>query len=588
MKYTFSYSHPEQHFVDVEVETNVSEIDAIELHLPTWRPGRYELGNFAKNLRSMQAFDQNGHSVSFVKTDKSSWRFATAGIQTLKVRYQYYCAQLDAGACWLDEQQLYINPVHCCLYHKESIDQPCELELLLHPGYDVAISLKPAGTPVSKEPLVSHIFTAKNFHELVDSPFIASASMQRHSFQHDEGLFHLVFQGPCKPDLTKIENDFKAFISEQKQAMGAYAGAKNGEYEFTFLFQITPYAHYHGVEHLYSTVIALGPSNELNDALYPELLGVSSHEFYHTWNVKATRPIEMVPYDYAKENFTRLGFVDEGVTTYYGDLFLIRSGVFTQGEFFKCLNQQLHKHYQNPGRKNLSVADSSWDTWLDGYVPGVPGRKVSIYTEGCLCALMLDILIRKQHKNKKSLDDVMRRLFEEFGQQEKGYGEVDYKRIAEETAGISLDEFFNRFVYGTADYTQSLSESLDYVGCQLVARSAFDTCESKLGFKYQDIAGGSVRVTAIAPDSPAFQAGLAVDDEIIFINDFRVDGNPSVWVEYQNSKEVQLTLSRKGQAKNIVLAMSTESFWSSYKIETRSKRTAEQEANYTAWTKQTI
>ncbi len=589
MKYTFAYSNPEQHFVDVHVETMINGQASVDLHLPTWRPGRYELGNFAKNLRCMRAVDENGNALAFTKTGKSSWKYLTQGVKTLKVSYQYYCAQLDAGACWLDEQQLYINPVHCCLYTKETIDEACELELLLQPGYDVAIALKPnaAAVPCGLWQ-VRHTFTAVDFHQLVDSPFIASAALLKHSFVHEGGLFHLVFQGPCKPDLQKIENNFKAFISEQKNAMGSFAGAKKNTYEFTFLFQITPYSHYHGVEHLYSTVIALGPSYALNDELYPELLGVSSHEFYHTWNVKATRPVELVPYDYSQENFTRLGFVDEGVTTYYGDLFLIRSGVFNQAEFFKCMNQQLQKHYHNPGRKNLSVADSSYDTWLDGYVPGIPGRKVSIYTEGCLCALMLDILIRQQNSNTKSLDDVMRRLFEEFGQKGKGYSEADYKRIAEETAGIALDDFFRDYVYGTTDYTEALNEALLYVGCQLEAKPALDVCENKLGFKYEKMAGGSVRVTAIASDSPAINGGLALDEELVFINNYKVEGNPSAWVKYAKEDAINLTISRKGQAKNILLKARSETYWGSYTISLLASKSEAQAANYTAWTKQLI
>ena len=143
----------------------------------------------------------------------------------------------------------------------------------------------------------------------------------------------------------------------------------------------------------------LGPSYVVFDAVYPDLLGVSSHELYHTWNVKAIRPIELFPYDFTKENYSELGYLCEGVTTYMGDLFLFKSNVFSEEEYFNELNQQLQKHFDNPGRFNYSVAASSFDTWLDGYVPGVPNRKVSIYTEGCLIALVCDLMII--HHSKK-------------------------------------------------------------------------------------------------------------------------------------------------------------------------------------------
>jgi predicted metalloprotease with PDZ domain len=172
----------------------------------------------------------------------------------------------------------------------------------------------------------------------------------------------------------------------------------------------------------------LGPGNEfVNKDWYDEFLGISSHELFHTWNIKSIRPVEMMPYDYSKENYSRLGFVAEGVTTYYGDFLLYRSGVFSDADYFKTFNEQLQKHFDNFGRFNLSVADSSFDTWLDGYNPGVPNRKVSIYTEGCLIAFMTDICIRKQTSNAHSLDDVMRALFTEFGKKKIGYSENDYQ-----------------------------------------------------------------------------------------------------------------------------------------------------------------
>jgi predicted metalloprotease with PDZ domain len=186
------------------------------------------------------------------------------------------------------------------------------------------------------------------------------------------------------------------------------------------------------VEHTNSTVIALGPSyGVMNNKGYEDLLGVSSHELFHAWNIKTIRPVEMMPYDYSRENYSRLGYVAEGVTTYYGDVMLLRSGVFTEEQYLKTFNELLEKHFNNFGRLNLSVADSSFDTWLDGYKQGVPGRKASIYTEGALCAFMLDIIIRKNSNNKRSLDDLMRLLYEEFGKKQRGYSEGEYKSAAE-------------------------------------------------------------------------------------------------------------------------------------------------------------
>ena len=147
---------------------------------------------------------------------------------------------------------------------------------------------------------------------------------------------------------------------------------------------------------------------------YEDLLGVCSHELYHTWNIKAIRPKEMFPYDYTKENYFRTGFVAEGVTTYMGDLMLYKSAVFNWKEFVKTQNQNLERHLMNYGRFNLSVADSGFDNWLDGYKLGAPNRKVSIYPDGALCMLMIDLEIIKNTDGKASLNSVMKELYDDY------------------------------------------------------------------------------------------------------------------------------------------------------------------------------
>ncbi len=252
-------------------------------------------------------------------------------------------------------------------------------------------------------------------------------------------LFHLWFQGECKPDFKKLENDFKKFCKKQIKDFGSFPVS-----EYHFLFQILTYKTYHGVEHSNSTVISLGPSYEIMDekGWYNELLGVSSHELYHTWNVKQIRPIEMYPYDYTKENYTVLGYLDEGVTTYFGDKYLFTSGVFDWTQYKSTFDKLLERHYTNFGVENLSVASSSFDTWLDGYVRGIPNRKGSIYTEGALVAFITDVFIMKNTNNKKGLKEVMKLLYTDFAKKGKGVSDADYKAIVEKVAGASYDKIY--------------------------------------------------------------------------------------------------------------------------------------------------
>ena len=198
--------------------------------------------------------------------------------------------------------------------------------------------------------------------------------------------FNLWFQGPCSINWNKLKTDFLAFTQTQINHFDSFPVD-----EYHFFFQITPYISYHGVEHTKNTVILLGPGEEIMKEKYNSLLHICSHELYHTWNIKAIRPVEMFPYDYTKENYFRTGYVAEGVTTYMGDLMLHKAKVTTWEEFKKTQNQNLERHLMNYGRMNLSVADSGFDSWLDGYKVGSPNRKVSIYADGALCLSLIHI-----------------------------------------------------------------------------------------------------------------------------------------------------------------------------------------------------
>ena len=311
---------------------------------------------------------------------------------------------------------------------------------------------------------MKHKYSCQNFHELVDSPLIASNSLQHHSYIESGVKFHLWFQGECKPNWELLETDFKKFSKVQIEAFGDFPTN-----EYHFLFQILTHKAFHGVEHYNSTVILLGPSYDLmkTEGWYEELLAVSCHELYHAWNVKQIRPIDMSPYDYSKENYTELGYINEGVTTYFGDKHLLTSGVFNWKQYAKTFNQLLSRHFTNFGTNNYSVAQSSFDTWLDGYIKGAPGRKGSIYTEGALVAFMTDVFILKNTNNKKSLDDVMKILYQDFAKKGKGVSDLDYKHTIEQVTGASYDEIYDNFLHGTTDYTTQLTESLNYIGCDL-------------------------------------------------------------------------------------------------------------------------
>jgi predicted metalloprotease with PDZ domain len=578
IKYLFSYQAPHNHYIDIEFIADNVVTDEVIVQLPAWRPGRYELGNFAKNIQKWATFDEKGNALKHEKISKDKWLIHTKNIKQLHIKYNYFAADINAGSTYFDETQLYVNPVNCCLFLPDRMEETCELELQLPDNYKIATGA------IQRSEEGKIILVAANFHTLADSPFIASNSLQHYSFFCDKIKFNFWFQGECNIDWEKLSTDFKKFCSCQLTMMQQ---APFDEYHF--IFQILPYKIYHGVEHTNSTVIALGSGCNLMKAhLYEDLLGVSCHELFHAWNIKTIRPMEMHPYNYEKENYSKLGYVYEGVTTYYGDYLLYRSGVFNEEQYLHTFNERIQKHYDNFGRLNLSVADSSFDTWLDGYVGGVPNRKTSIYDEGCLLAFITDIFIRKNSKNIYSLDDVMVFLYNEFALKNKGYSDIDYLHIVEHYANAKFEEIFNNYINGTTDYTSLLMESMDFIGYELTQSPTYKFYEHALGIKVADN-NGTCRVIAVYPLSVADIGGVVINDEIIAINQIQlkpeggVVANFTDWCSYFAEQEIILTISSNMKIKSIKLTPKAGSFYKTFKMEKQKSLNAIQNANVAVW-----
>lgn len=567
MNYNISYQQASNHYIDIKLEVNAENDSLLRFQLPAWRPGRYELGNFAKNIQSWEAFDEAGQKLSARKLTKDLWEVACEHANKVIIKYNYFANELNAGSSFLSEDQLYVNPVNCLIYEESRLQEKCTLTIEIPESYEIACSLKN---------IEQGIFEAVNFDELVDSPFIASASLKVHRFEEGGTTFYLWFQGECKPDWSLLENDFRAYTKEQIKLFGDFPTA-----EYHYLFQILPFSAYHGVEHSASTVIALGPSYSLfqKEGRYEDLLGVSSHELFHTWNVKRIRPIEMIPYDFSKENYTRLGYLTEGATTWYGDLMLLRSKVFDDEAYFRTFNQLLDRHFNNPGALHLSVADSSFDTWLDGYALGVPNRKASIYTEGALITFLLDIKIRSNTENKKSFDDVMRCFYTDYYKKGKGISEVIYKNVVEEVAGKDLTDFFTSYVNGSENYTEELELALAYLGLQMVKEPSLQFHEAYLGVRMIDN-----RIVSVFPDSPAARAGITVQDQPIAINNIQLKDNLSQWLTYFKEEEILIELvGAQGLVKTVKVELSETICYSKNVLSWVENPTAEQKEAKAVW-----
>ncbi|WP_400193398.1 M61 family metallopeptidase [Hymenobacter sp. B81] len=571
--YYVSFQNPLTFYLQVQMQLAVpADAAPLELQLPAWRPGRYELQNFGQKIQRVEACDAaTGQPLSLQKLTKDRWQVADAAGRTVRVQYNFYAHQMDAGGSWLDESQLYLNGIQCFMYAEGRRTESCELHLALPENWQVACGMKQ---------LAPHVLQAASFDELVDSPLIASPTLHHARYEAGGLPFHVWMQGELQPRWDVILRDFQAFTEEQLRLFGSFPAR-----EFHFLNEILPYKHYHGVEHLTSTVIVLGPAELLmTEGLYKEFLGVSCHELFHCWNIKTIRPAEMMPYDYTRENYFRTCFVAEGITTYYGEYLLARAGVRAAEQYFDELNTVLRKHYDDHGRYNLSVADASMDLWLDGYKPGVPDRKVSVYHKGALAALLLDLHLRRRHNHQRSLDDVMRRLWLEFGQPGIGYTEDDYRRLVTEVAGEDMSWYFEQHIYGTAELEGPLDDALHFVGCTLMVQPNASASEGRFGFR-TIVKNERTEVTDIYPDSPAAR-GLTVDDQVVAVNGRRVDMNLQTLLS-SGQPSYDFTVFRQDRLLTVSISPEpTPRYWNKVTVDKLPAATPAQQASFRQWLKQ--
>jgi predicted metalloprotease with PDZ domain len=550
MDYTISYEEPLCHFINIEATFEADGRDTLELRLAAWRPGRYELMHYARNIRRFEVSDSAGNPLMYSKTSPNTWLIHTNGLRgRICLRYDYFAAEMDGGSSWLDDNQLYVNPVNCLIYDPERMDMPCTLNLDLPEGYVIASQLQ----------FDDGVARAETFWHLADSPCIAGSALRHHQCRIEEVVFHTWIQGSGDFDWDRFHADLKRFASLQARIMGGFPFEA-----YHFLVQFLPYQHYHGVEHFNSTVIVLGPTDDIDSGvLYKQFLGVCSHELFHVWNVCRIRPRELMPYDYSREQYFETGFVAEGITTYCGELFLLRSGVIQLDEFLERFNKYVQRHFENSGRFNRSLTESSVDLWLDGYRETTPGRRVSIYVKGALVAMLLDLKLIAESGGTVRLDKLMQHLWYQYGIPGKGYTKNDLLQGLFEISGKDYTEFFNRHIDGCAPLEHEFEQLLKMFGLKLAVVHPTDTLARFYGTKTKRD-GTLLTVTQVAPLSPAY-GKLCIKDRILKINGQK----PERWHQGDKPEQVEvvkLELERNGKSHTLNLKRSDTSFFTAFEL----------------------
>jgi len=499
--YTISNRDQLPYHLRVEVSFKAPQLNP-EVVIPFWRPGRYEAGFFPRNYSGFQATAE-GKKLPTVKKDPNTVIITAEKGTSIDLTFSVYAHDLTAGNTFSCEDFILINPINSLVFVPGSEDEPCRLKIDTDTPYQVATAMKQV------EALA---FEAPHMQALMDSPILLAPDIRRLRYSVEGKDFHIHILGEVHINESDLLRDFEAFTRTQ---VVSFDSLPVDQYHFMIL--LFPYQIYHGVEHENSTVIIYGPSEKLTErSAYLQLLGVSSHELYHTWNVKYIRPQEWMPYDFSRWGFSRLGYVAEGVTTYMGDLMLWLSGVFSDEEFFTELSSLYQRHLRNEARNRANLADSSVDTWVDGYQKSMPRRKLNIYTEGALLAFVCDTLILTETNGHKSLISAMARLYKEV-QPEKGYSEVEYWQCLEAEAACSFSQIRADLVDGVGHWDEWLNQTFEKAGISVELLEEKDGFLKHFGADVRMINGRFICINVLE-GSPAEKAGLWFDDEILEAN----------------------------------------------------------------------
>lgn len=563
LRYTIVPKSPAAHLFEVRLETTNVDPKGTRLTLPSWIPGSYLIREFAKNIVELKA-TSGGKPVHVEKEAKNTF-LVTGAEGSLEVVYSVYAWDLSVRAAHLDQTHAFFNGPSVFLAVQGHEGRPCEVNI--EPPADPACKGWRVATTLPQKdvrPPGFGLYTAADYDELIDHP----VEMGTYDMVELEacGVPHaMALTGRHRADKERLKRDLKKVCEEHIKMFGGTAPFDR------YLFLTTVLGEgYGGLEHRASTALIckrddlpLPGRSDVSDN-YRNFLGLVSHEYFHLWNVKRIKPAAFTPYALQQENYTRLLWAFEGVTSYYDDLALVRSGVINVDSYLDLVARTVTRVLRGKGRLKQSLADSSFDAWIKFYRPdeNTPNAVVSYYTKGAVVALALDLTIREATNDAKSLDDVMRALWERYGKVSVGVPEDGVEKLAAEIAGTSLQKFFDDNIRGTSDV--QLQPLLDAYGIEMHLRPPETDSDAggKAGSKSKEelaqkgvlgvTIGGSADdalVTSVQEGGAGQEAGLSAGDVVIAVEGLRATrGNASrLMAERPPGTKVHLHVFRRDE-----------------------------------------
>jgi predicted metalloprotease with PDZ domain len=582
--YRLTTANPASHLFAVTIEAEVPQgvpPAFVDLQMPLWQPGRYAVADFAKNVQEFRA-KAGARTLTWTKIDTQTWRVQTEGNRTLTVSYKVFGDDLSGTFAQLDITHANYNGGEIFMYLVGHKQDPVELRIDPPQGWRVINGASARANQLEwKHP---------NYETLIDSPTEIGPDWTLDEFTVEGKTYRVVVHSRGEEDGRRpaLVRDIERIVRVETAMWG------RPEFDhYTFLIHFAADDHSSdGMEHLTSTQI-IEPGALADSGMYEDTLRTAAHEFFHAWNVKRLRPSELGPWDWTKPAATKSLWIAEGFTNYYGYMMMRRANLKNDAETIQNTARTISDIENSPGAGLMSAEASSMAApFLDGAAhrqrTNLPNTSVSYYSKGQLIATVLDLMIRGKSRGQHSLDDVMRRAYEEFYLNSpsasyylkgRGYSGDEFAHVVSEVAGWDVRDFFSRYIRGTESLPYD--EAFAYAGLKLVKRPARQPHTAGIVI---DQADRNLRLGTIHSNSDAERAGLQRGDLLVAIGGTPVarDSWRSVLNQHGNGDRVAVTVQRFHKTVEVVVQLTGPDLFE-YSLEELPGATAEARALRTAW-----
>lgn len=563
VNYSLSITQPQHHLGNVSVEFPKSAQSHIDVKLPAWRTGRYEILNLANGVRYFAATDDSGNALKWEKINHSTWRVHLVEPTQVNIDYQVYANELGKRARHIDDSHAFIDASGFFMFSESFRQEPVTVDLKVPKAWRSVSGMENGSN--------KHSFKAADYDVLVDSP-IETGINKLHKFEVDGRQYELVIWGEGNYDEQLMLTDLKKLVTTGNVIWNSYPYER-----YVFMVHATSGAG-GATEHLNSTIIQRPRDRFGSREDYLGFISTAAHEFIHTWNVKAYRPKGLVPYDYTNMNYSNLLWISEGSTSYFEDHLLVRSGIETTDEFFKVMSKTINRHLQTPGREVQSASETSFDKWINQGGDHARNYSTNIYLEGSLLSMLLDIHLLETTKAKVNYRQVHNALYNKH-RLPQGFTEQDVLTILKELTGEDYTAWWHDNVSTPADI--DFDALLAKVGLELTRPENAKPLASIDATAKNS--GELLTLTHVRRGGAAWQAGLTTDDKIVAVNKQHVGKDLKSSLEvFKAGEKVTIDFIRRDALQSTTLVLSQD-YDKPKRVVADKNATVSQRALFKAW-----